>query len=121
MLYYNLKPGSTPEEKISGQLIQKHYRDPFNGERAPISGSANEEFMRREAQLIRKGLEVYDHEQGHPYVMTEKTQAAIEFFGLADDTHTPHEELLAGFRETLADADDEDELPCCFEPELVAC
>ena len=57
MLYYNPKPGSTPEEKISGQLIHKHYRDPFNGERAPIAGSANEESMKREAQSIRKGLE----------------------------------------------------------------
>ena len=68
------------------------------------------------AMLLKgdEGLEVFDDEAGHPYVMTAKTDAAVEFFGLADGTHTPHEELLAGFRETLADAEvDELELIAC--------
>ena len=59
-----------------------------------------------------EGLEVFDDEQGHPYVMTEKTDAAFEFFGLADGTHTPHEELLAGFREAIADARADEFVAC---------
>ena len=35
-----------------------------------------------------EGLEVLDDEQGHPYVMNEKTNAAVEIFGLADGTET---------------------------------
>ena len=59
-----------------------------------------------------EGLEVFDDEQGHPYVMTEKTDAAVEFFGLGDGTHTPHEELLAGFREANADARADEFVAC---------
>ena len=66
------------------------------------------------AMLLKgdEGLEVFDDEAGHPYVMTQKTEALVEFFGLANGTHTPLEELLAGFRETIAEAG---------AAELVAC
>ena len=42
-----------------------------------------------------EGLEVFDDEQGHPYVMNEKTNAAVEIFGLADGD-TPHENYTQG-------------------------
>ena len=59
-----------------------------------------------------EGLEVFDDEQGHPNVMNEKTNAAVEFFGLADGTDTRHEELLAGFREAIADARADEFVAC---------
>ena len=48
-----------------------------------------------------EGLEVFDDKKGHPYVMTAKTDAAVEFFSLADGTHTPHENYSQGLGSPL--------------------